>query len=134
MLAIGPETHDRVARVSLALYAATEEFSALHALTGTHWLRLMAARTPDAATPLRYFWQAIASLYPKIGFPDLPDAAAVEAWRAAPCPDWAEIEAAAARSDDEHDLSLAFSAREEWKVYGDRLYQVVAARRMRLIA
>ena len=73
MLAIGPETHDRVARCSLALYAATLDFCALHAVTGTHWLRLIAPRTPDATTPLRYFWQAIASLVPKIGFPNFTE-------------------------------------------------------------
>jgi hypothetical protein len=49
-------------------------------------------------------------------------------------PDWPEIAAAAVKSDDEHDLSLTFSAREEWRTYGDRLYQVVAARRVKLIA
>jgi hypothetical protein len=38
------------------------------------------------------------------------------------------------RSDDEHDLSLVFSAREEFRMFDDRLHQVVAARRMRLIA
>ena len=87
MLAIGPETHDRVARCSLALYAATLDFCALHAVTGTHWLRLIAPRTPDAATPLRYFWQAIASLVPKIGFPDLPSAdRARRHGGACPCP------------------------------------------------
>ncbi len=68
MLAIGPETHDRVARASLALYAATLDFCALHAVTGTHWLRMMAPRIPDRATPLRYFWQAIASLVAKNRF------------------------------------------------------------------
>ena len=86
MLAIGPETHDRIARCSLALYAGTLDFCALHAVTGTHWLRLMAPRTPDAATPLRYFWQAIASLVPKIGFPDLPSADELEGMAARPCP------------------------------------------------
>ncbi len=49
MLAIGPETHDRAARLSLALYASTLDFCALHALTGMHWLRLIAPRTPDRA-------------------------------------------------------------------------------------
>ena len=81
MLAIGPETHDRIAAASLALYAATLDFCALHAVTGTHWLRLMAPRTARRATPLRYFWQAIASLFPKIGFPALPSADELEAWR-----------------------------------------------------
>jgi hypothetical protein len=133
MLAIGPETHDRVARLSLALYAATLDFCALHAVTGTHWLRLMAPRTPDRATPMRYFWQAIAALVPKIGFPNLPSADELEAWRRAPLPDWPEIYREAAARDDEHDLSLAFSAGEEFMHYGDRLYQYAAAKRLSLI-
>jgi hypothetical protein len=133
MLAIGPETHDRVARLSLALYAATLDFCALHALTGTHWLRLMAPRTPDKATPLRYFWQAIAALAPKIGFPTLPSADELEAWRRAPLPDWQDIYREAAARDDEHDLSLTFSAGEEFMHYGDRLYQFAAAKRLSLI-
>jgi hypothetical protein len=133
MLAIGPETHDRIARCSLALYAATLDFCALHAVTGTHWLRLIAPRTPDAAIPLRYFWQAIASLVPKIGFPDIPSANELEAWRRARLPDWPEIYREAAARDDEHDLSLVFSAGEEFKHYGDRLYQYAAAKRLSLV-
>jgi hypothetical protein len=132
-LAIGPGTFQRVRQASLALYAGTMDFCALHALTGCHWLRLLRPATPDFDLALRYFWQTIATLYPKIGFPDLPSAQMLEEWRRLPCPDWPEIEAAAIACDDEHDISLTFSAREEWKEYGDRLYQVVAARRIRLI-
>jgi len=133
MLAIGQDTHDRVARCSLALYAATLDFCALHAVTGTHWLRLMAPRTPEATTPLRYFWQAIASLAPKIGFPTFPGADELEARRRAPLPDWPEIYREAVARDDEHDLSLSFSAGEEFKHYGDRLYQYAAAKRLNLV-
>jgi hypothetical protein len=133
-LAIGPDTPRRAREASLALYAGTMDFCALHAVTGCHWLRMIAPIAPDPGLALRYFWQAIAALYPKIGFPDLPVAEALDAWRRLPCPDWPEIEAAAVRSDDEHDLSLVFSAREEWKAFGDRLYQVVAARRIGMIA
>jgi questin oxidase-like protein len=133
MLAIGPETHDRAARLSLALYAATLDFCALHALTGMHWLRLIAPRTPDRATALRYFWQAIAALVPKMGFPALPSADELEAWRRTPLPDWPDIHREAVERDDEHDLSLAFSASEEFKHYGDRLYQYAAAKRLNLV-
>jgi Questin oxidase-like len=133
-LKIGPETPDRVAAASLALYAATMDFCALHALTGTHWLRVLRPVLPDPDLALRYFWQAIAALYPKIGFPDLPSAAPLDAWRQIPTPDWPEIMAAAVLCDDEHDISLTFSAHEEWKLYGDPLYKLVAARRVRLIA
>jgi hypothetical protein len=132
-LAIGSDTAARMRGASLALYAGTMDFCALHAVTGCHWLRMLRPATPDPEIALRYFWQAIASLYPKIGFPDLPDGEALEGWRQLPCPDWPEIEAAAVASDDEHDLSLVFSAREEFRAYGERLYQVVAARRMQLI-
>jgi hypothetical protein len=58
----------------------------------------------------------------------------LEDWRQTPVPDWPEISATACQSDDEHDISLTFSAREEWKFYGDPLYQVVAARRLGLIS
>jgi hypothetical protein len=133
-LDIGPDTFQRVRQASLALFAGTLDFCALHALTGCHWLRLLQPVTPDPDSALRYFWQAIAALYPKIGFPDLPSPSQLEEWRRLPCPDWPAIEAAAVRSNDEHDISLTFSAREEWRVYGDRLYQVVAARRLGLIA
>jgi hypothetical protein len=132
-LAIGPGTAGRMREASLALYAGTMDFCALHAVTGCHWLRMLRPATPDPGLALRYFWQAIASLYPKIGFPELPSSEALDGWRRAPCPDWPEIEAAAVGSDDEHDLSLVFSAREEFRNFGDRLYQVVAARRLQLI-
>ena len=133
MLAIGPETHDRVARCSLALYASTLDFCALHALTGTHWLRVIAPRTPDSETPLRYFWQAIAALAPKIGFPSLPSEDQLEAWRRMRLPDWPEIFREAITRDDEHDLSLSFSASEEFKRYGDPLYKYAAAKRLNLV-
>src|SRR5579871_6664520 len=63
-LAIGPDTLGRVAAASLALYAGTMDFCALHALTGTHWLRLLRPVLPDPDLALRHFWQAIAALYP----------------------------------------------------------------------
>jgi hypothetical protein len=132
-LAIGPDTFRRAVTASLALFAGTMDFCALHALTGCHWLRLIRPVNPAPDLALRHFWQSIAALYPKIGFPDLPSAEMLDELRRAPAPDWPEIAAAAVRSNDEHDLSLVFSAREEWKVYGDRLYQVVAARRLNLI-
>lgn len=135
-LAIGPDTGRRLAETSLALFAATMDFSSLHALTGSHWIRMIGPHLAEADRPAlqRYFWQIIASLVPKIGFPSLPSAEQLDQWRHLPAPGWPEIAAAAIQSDDEHDISLVFSAREEEAVYGDRLYRVVAARRMGLIS
>ena len=50
-----------------------------------------------------------------------------------PLPDWPEIYREAVKRDDEHDLSLSFSAGEEFKRYGDPLYTYAAAKRLNLI-
>lgn len=132
-LAPAPDGLAAMARASLALMAGTMSFEALHAVTGIHWLRLTASAWPDADLARRYFWQAIAAVYPKIGMPDLPGEAALDRLRSLPCPDWPVIKAAACRSDDEHDLSFTFSAFEEQTMYGDPLYRVLAARRLGLV-
>ena len=133
-LRIVPGTHDRIAKAGLALMAGTMDFCAVHAVTGLHWIRILTDFWPNQDVALRYFWTAIAALYPKIGFPDLPSPKQLDEWRHAPCPDWPEIMAKAVQSDDEHDHSFVFSSHQEWAFYGDPLYRFVAARRVGLIA
>ncbi|MAM12349.1 MAG: hypothetical protein CML23_18255 [Rhizobiaceae bacterium] len=126
----------RMTEVSLVAFAFTLDFSALHAVTGMHWMRLVTPHVDeDKVEPLyRAFWQVIAALVPKIGFPVFPTADEVQDMRERAAPDWPEIKAAAIASYDEHDVSLIFSASEEQKAWGgDRLYRVAAARRLRLI-
>lgn len=134
-LEIDADTLRRMASASIVLFAATQDFSALHAVTGVHWLRIVLpycdAETRD--TMLRVFWQCIAALMGEMKFPALPPAAEVERWRALPAPVWDDIFAAAALSYDEHDISVTFSGSEEDKVYGDPLYRLAAARRVGLI-
>jgi hypothetical protein len=132
-LAITPETPAKLASASIALFAATQDFCALHAVTGMHWLRLTLPYCPTPDVMLRHFWQCVAALMGEMRFPTLPDAATLDSWRHLPVPDWAEIKAAAALSYDEHDISLVFSASEEMKIYGDPLYQLAAARRVGLV-
>jgi hypothetical protein len=132
-LAITPDTPRRLAAASLALFASTQSFCALHAVTGMHWLRIVMpfCSTPDVM--MRHFWQCIAALMGEMHFPTLPSAEQLEEWRQVPVPDWPEIFAAAVASYDEHDLSLTFTASQEQKVYGDPLYQLVAAQRVGLV-
>jgi hypothetical protein len=133
-LIMTPETLPRLRRVSLILLASTMTFEALHAVTGCHWLRLLPPQCPATFDIQSAFWTAIVSVYPKIGMPLPLGEEAIEAMRHAPSiPEWAEIASAAIRRDDEHDISLTFSAREEWAFTQDRLYQVVAAKRLGLI-
>ncbi len=133
-LAFGVDTPRRMAATSLALFAATMDFSALHSVTGMHWLRLVSPHLDNTEPFYRSFWQVIASLVPKIGFPALPSAEALEEMRNRPAPAWAEIKRAAIASDDEHDVSLVFSALQEEEVWKDPFYRGDAARRVGMIA
>lgn len=134
-LDIGPDTMEKMAATALSIFAATQHFAALHIITGLHWIRLLAPHCSEATLHrmLRVFWQGIAALMGELGFPEMPDRAAIERWRHIQVPDWPGLHAVAAQSYDEHDISLAFSASEEMKVYGDPLYRVVVARRLGLI-
>jgi len=133
-LEFGPDTPRRMAATSLSLFAGTMDFAALHAVTGLHWVRLVAAALDDAEPLYRAFWQVIAALVPKIGFPAFPSEAALAEMRNTSAPQWPDIFAAAAASSDEHDISLTYSARAEETVWGDPLYRVVAARRLGLVS
>jgi hypothetical protein len=133
-LAIGPDTPRRMAATSLALFVGTMDFAALHAVTGLHWVRVLSPHLQDSEPLYRAFWQVIASLVPKIGFPSLPSPDAIESMRRRTAPSWSHIKAAAIRSDDEHDVSLTFSCLQEEQVWKDPLYRVAAARRLGLIA
>jgi hypothetical protein len=134
-LMIDDRTLARMAATGLVVFAATQHFAALHIVTGLHWLRIVEPKCTRTTffLLLRHFWQGIAGLVGELGFPTLPSAATVDRWRRLAAPGWSELQRIAARSLDEHDISLAFSACEEMKVYGDPLYQVVVARRLGLI-
>lgn len=134
-LRIDNATLSRMAATGLAVFAATQHFAALHIVTGVHWLRVVEP-TCDRTTfflLLRHFWQGIAGLVGELGFPQLPSSETLQRWRGIETPDWPDLQRIAAKSLDEHDISLAFSAHEEMKAYGDPLYKVVVARRLGLI-
>lgn len=123
----------RMREASLALYAGTMTFEGVHALTGCHWLRLVSPNLDEPGKLAARFWEIVMALYSKIGMPELPDAARLDAWRSIEPPPDRKIAAAAVASDDEHDHSLVFSALEEFRFTGDPLYRVVAARRVGLL-
>lgn len=128
-----PDLLTKVRSASLVLYAGTMSFEALHAVTGSHWLRLVGPHVIDAPALVIRFWEVVLSLYPKIGMPPLPDQQWLARQRQLPVPPDSAIAAAAVASNDEHDHSLVFSALEEFRFTGDPLYRVLAARRVGLI-
>jgi hypothetical protein len=124
-LAITPDALDRIAAAARALHAATGDFTALHAITGTHATRVVLPFLDDPARAfaLRFLFQAVAAAYVTIGTPALGDVDPSVA------PTWDGITDAAVASDDEHVVKLAYSAREEAAAHGDdATYRWCAAR------
>lgn len=132
-LEIDDSTLDKMAAASLAIFAGSQHFAALHAVTGVHWMRIVAPYCAKPEVMLRQFWLCVSTLIPDMGYPALPDTATLEAWRNLDAPSWEKIWSVAAQSYDEHDISIAYSAYEEEQVCGDPLYRVAAARRLGLI-
>jgi hypothetical protein len=133
-LRIGSDTLDRVTQASLALYASTMSFEGLHAMTGSFWVRVISPHVDDPGRLVRYFWQAVLAVYPKIGMPTPVSAEELDALRAIRPPPMSEIAAAAIASDDEHHPSVVFTAFQEHARTGDPLYLVLAAKRVELIS
>jgi hypothetical protein len=138
------DTLRRLASVALELYTVTGgNFIALHAVTGTHALRMLWPHLPQKELAARYLWQALVAAYLTVGTPALSSAAPSSAGRglastprpAAPghVPDWSQIVAKAVGSTDPHDLKLVDVAREESTFYQEPGYRQAAALRLRLI-
>jgi len=132
-LEITPETPRKMAATALAVFAGSMGFCDLHGVTGMHWMRIVMPYVSNRDVLLRYFWTGFAGAMGEMHFPRIPSAEELDDWRQIKTPDWTEIKRAAVASNDEHDLSLVFSASEEEKIYGDPLYKLVAARRVNLL-
>jgi len=106
-------TPERLARAAAFAYAETGNFTALHLVTGTHAMRVLARFVEgDEArrAAWRWYWQAFAH-----------GVVAARLAPAAPVPaaDWPQAVAAALRSPDEHVVKLVDAAREEARHYGE---------------
>lgn len=131
-LAPREDTLRKLALLALELYAETRgNFTALHAVTGTHGLRMLWPHVAQRELAVRYLWQALVAAYLTVGAPELGEAPPSGGDRRAP--DWAQIVAKAVSSTDAHDLKLVDVAREEGAFYQEPAYRRAAALRLRLI-
>jgi hypothetical protein len=127
-LEIDDATPARLVAAATALYAATDDFTALHGLTASHAVGVVAPYAEDRTALTAWWFQALAAAYVTIGAPPLGDPAAPLApWIAAPLA-WEAIAAAAATSDDEHVIKLVYSARALDGARPDPLLRAAAAR------
>jgi hypothetical protein len=106
-----------------------DDFTALHAVTGTHAYRVLEPHLPDRLAGRRYLWQALVAGYLGSGAPALPTPPPADA----ALPSWDEVAAKAAASFDDHDFKLVEIAGQELRRTGDRSYLRAAAFRLRLV-
>ena len=124
---LAPErtTLPAIAAATLRLFVATDDFTALHGMTGTHAYRQLEPFVDPRAGGVRYLWQAVVAAYVTMGAPAVrPPSGAGARWDASL--------AKARASNDEHDLKLVEIARDEALHYHDPLYERAASRRLAL--
>ena len=111
-LAVTRDTPRRLTDAAVALYAATDDFTALHGVTASHAIAVVSPYVEDTDELSSWWFQGLAAAYVTIGAPRLGDpAAALRPWLEHPAP-WEEVTRAAAKSDDEHVVKLVYTARE----------------------
>jgi hypothetical protein len=117
----GP-TLPELTRIAVTIYLATGDFTALHLVTGCHAARVLEPYLAPGA--LDHLATAMLAAYITIGRPSFD----VETFEA---PDWDTLAKLAIASNDDHDLKLVYSCREEDAVYGWGLHRMAAAVRLR---
>src|SRR6202035_1832842 len=104
-------TPGRLTAVATALYAQTDDFTALHGLTGSHAISVVAPYVEDTEALSAWWFQALAAAYLTIGAPRLVDPSeAVAPWLTAKVT-WDDVARSATASDDEHVVKLVYTAR-----------------------
>ncbi|HEY8080635.1 MAG TPA: questin oxidase family protein [Acidimicrobiales bacterium] len=129
-LEVTDDTPARLTAAAVALYAATDDFTALHGVTASHAIMIVSRHVDDTAALSSWWFQALAAAYVTIGAPRLTDPVqGLTSWLGT-ASTWDEIGAAATRSDDEHVVKLVYSARELHAATADPLLLPAAARRV----
>ena len=115
-------TLEDLARCAVSVYVATGDFTALHLVTGCHATRVLQPWLDASA--LQHLALAMLAGYAAIGRPAYDVPLVDEA------PEWDALAARAIASNDDHDLKLVYSAREEEAQYGWGLHRKAAAVRL----
>lgn len=124
----GGDAWEQLHSGALAIYAATNDFTALHGVTGLAALATLRPWMDDEALVSRYAFQALAAAYFSIGAPGLWSSDHVEEFVAADAPDLEEVRRRASMSDDEHVAKIVYTSLGNFATTADPLYAAVAAR------
>lgn len=114
----------QIAGESLKIYLTTNDnFTALHCITATHAMRIIAPYLKDA-TLTRFLWQSICAACVAIQCLPLKESLA-----SSPPPTWNEIFNVAAEQTNDHVAKFVYTCHSEFKTYHNPLYQIAAAKK-----
>ncbi|MHB8378365.1 MAG: questin oxidase family protein [Acidimicrobiales bacterium] len=127
-LKIDDDTPRRLAHVALKVYASTDDFTALHGVTGLEALSKIRPYVEDRERLDRASFQALTAAYLSIGAPSVWSAARLDDMVASTKLDGVTVRATAAMSDDAHVAKIVFTSSRRLVESGEPLYAAVAER------
>ncbi|MBW4078634.1 MAG: questin oxidase family protein [Acidobacteria bacterium] len=127
-LVVDEESEEKLAACALQILASTDDFTALHGVTGLAALSVVRPWLEDQELVDRYAFQALTAAYLSIGAPPVWSSDRLDEFVGSTLAKPLEVRAVAGNSDDEHVAKLAYTAIGGFERTGDPLYLSVAAR------
>lgn len=128
LLAVDVDSEEKLAACALQILASTDDFTALHGVTGLAALSVVRPWLEDQESVDRYAFQALTAAYLSIGAPSVWSRDRLDEFVDSVVGEPIEVRAVAGNSDDEHVAKLAYTALEGFERTDDPLYLSVAAR------
>jgi len=128
-LVVTEHTDQVLAQAALHLYASTDDFTALHGVTGMEAINSIRPWIDDNELLSRFAFQALAAAYLSIGAPRLWSRDQLDEFVGTNERDKKEVTSIAAYSTDEHVSKLVYTAQRSWAKTNEPLYLAVAARK-----
>lgn len=128
-LEITDDTEEKLAEAALQVYASSNDFTALHGVTGLAAINSLRPWIKDDELLSRFAFQSLVAAYLSIGAPPLWSQDRLDQFVESNGCDFNEVRAVAALSEDEHVSKLVYTAHRSWERTNDPLYLAVAARK-----
>lgn len=133
-LEINDDTPQKLAHAALQIYASTDDFTALHGVTGFAAMSALRDWCDEPQLIDRYAFQSLAAAYQTIGSPALWSQERLDELVASSTATHDAVALVGAQSNDEHVSKMIYTALQYWRDTQEPLYFAVAARRAGLLA
>jgi len=114
-LEITDDTDQKLAQAALVLYVSTDDFTALHGVTGSEAISSIRPWIDDDELLSRFAFQALTAAYLSIGAPPLWSRDRLDQFDGFNESDPLEVASIAAFNNDEHVSKLVYTARRLWE-------------------